>query len=50
MNSNCKHLWVRIDDAEGADEFIHSFTYWECEICGETTGEEPELEWEDDPS
>lgn len=46
----CIHLWVRIDDAEGADEFTNYYTYWECEFCGKTTDDEPELNWEDDPS
>ena len=46
--NECKHLWVLIEDAEGADEYTEYFTYWECELCGEVTGEEPDLEWEDD--
>lgn len=43
--SECEHVWVLVEDAEGADEFINYFSYWECELCGDTTDT---LEEEDD--
>lgn len=48
--NECEHVWVLIEDAQGADEFIDYFTHWECEFCGETTNEEPDLEWDDEVS